>query len=110
MANHEEERKSEDHVNRGNADIHLKAEYQFAKNIYALAYQLSLLLCQAYFYIFLSFRHIITKPNSWKSDETKVDSIEEVPLLGLDEHESPLIQFSLTICLIFGLFCHLQIG
>jgi hypothetical protein len=109
MANHEEERKSEDHVNRGNADIHLKAEYQFAKNIYALAYQLSLLLCQAYFYILFSFRHIITKPYSWKGDKAKVDSIEEVPLLGLDEHESPWSGFHLNFVwfLFFGL---LQIG
>ena len=78
-------------------------------NILLYSYQLSVLLCQAYFYIFLSFRYIITKPYSWKCDKAKVNHIEEVPLLGLDEHECPWSGFHLNF--VWFLFIgHLQIG
>ena len=56
--------------------------------ILLIMYQLCLVFCEAYLLILLGLGHIVTEPYGGEGDEAEVDGIQEVPLLGLDEHES----------------------
>ena len=69
---HEEEGQAKYHVEGGDGDVD----------------QLGLVLRQPNVLIVLVLWHEVSEADSGERHEAEVDGVEEVPLLGVDEHES----------------------